>query len=294
MRKTIILLTCIFCYKIVLAQLPVTNIYVFDMKQESDSSFIFTNPKFLTGFNSDGYNNQPAFFSNDEIYFTSGEASGATPTNIYALDLKNRTKTQVTRSEDKEYSPTSLIAPFYFSCIRQEADGKNTQRLWVFPKDRSSKGEPIFPDATGIGYHCWLNEEEVALFVVGEPHKLAIGNTSDKSLEVLTSNIGRSMNLLSNGNLAYVHKATETNWTIKELDLESRRSTTIVSTVTESEDFVVLPNNTFLMAQGSKLYKYRSGYDTKWFMVADFSKQGIKHITRIAVSEGRIALVDIK
>jgi len=294
MRKFLILLTCIFCWKIALAQLPVTNIYVFDMKQESDSSFIFTNPKLLTGFNSKGYNNQPAFFSNDEIYITSGDASGETPTNIYALDLKNNIKTQVTNSEDKEYSPTPLLAPFYFSCIRQEADGKNTQRLWVFPKDRSSKGEPILP-TTGIGYHCWLSDEQVALFVVGEPHKLAIANTADKSIEVLTSNIGRSMNLLSNGNLAYIHKATETNWTIKELDLEDKRSTTIVSTVSESEDFVVLPRNTFLMAQGSKLYKYRMGYDTKWLEVADFARQGIKHITRIAVSkEGRIALVDIK
>ena len=143
-------------------------------------------------------------------------------------------------------------------------------------KDRSSYGKPLLPVQTNVGYHCWLRDELVALFIVGEPHKLAIANTLDKSVTILTSNIGRCFQRLANGNLAYIHKATENNWTIKELNINTMKSKTIVSTVPQSEDFVILPNNTFLMAYGSKLFKYRKGWDTNWLEVADFSKHKIK------------------
>lgn len=295
MRKTLILITCIFCWKTAFAQLPNTNIYLFQMEQQGDSSFLFKNPQFLTNFNSSGYNNQPSFISNDEIYFSMGSTSENSQTDIVSLNLRAHVKTSVTQSEDHEYSPTPLLEPYYFSCVRQEADGKNTQRLWFFPMDRSSRGKPLLPVQTNVGYHCWLKDEMVALFIVGDPHKLAIANTLDKTVVTLTSNIGRCLQRLPNGNLAFIHKATESNWTIKELDVKTMRSKTIVSTVPQSEDFVVLPNNTFLMARGSKLFKYKIGWDTQWLEVADFEKHNLKNITRMAVSQnGKIALVDVK
>ncbi|HHH49361.1 MAG TPA: hypothetical protein ENK52_00085, partial [Saprospiraceae bacterium] len=52
------------------AQLPSTNLYSFKMNQVTDSLFIFSQPKFLTAFNQQGYNNQPKFINNEEIYFT--------------------------------------------------------------------------------------------------------------------------------------------------------------------------------------------------------------------------------
>ncbi len=295
MRKTLILLTCVCCWNLASAQLPNTNIYLFQMEQQGDSSFLFKNPQFLTGFNSSGYNNQPTFISNDEIYFSMGSTSEESQTDIVSLNLRTLIKTQVTRSEDREYSPTPLLEPYYFSCVRQEADGKNTQRLWFFPTDRSSKGKPLLPVQTNVGYHCWLKNEMVALFIVGEPHKLAIANTLDKSVVTLTSNIGRCLQRMPNGNLAFIHKGTETNWTIKELDLNTMRSKTIVATVSQSEDFVVLPDNTFLMAQGSKLFKYKKGWDTNWLEIADFGKHNLTKITRMAISQnGKIALVNMK
>lgn len=295
MRKTLILLTCVYCWNITTGQLPNTNIYLFQMEQQSDSSFLFTDPQFLTNFNSDGYNNQPSFISNDEIYFAMGSTSEESQTDIVSLNLSTQVKTQVTLSEDREYSPTPLLEPYYFSCVRQEADGKNTQRLWFFPTDRSSMGKPLLPIQTNVGYHCWLKSEMVALFIVGDPHKLAIANTLDKTVLTLTSNIGRCLQRMPNGNLAFIHKGSEINWTIKELDINTMRSKTIVATVPQSEDFVILPDNTFLMAKGSKLFKYKKGWDTNWLEVADFRKHNLNNITRMAISQsGRIALVDVK
>ncbi len=295
MRETLTLLTCIFCWNIVSAQLPNTNIYLFQMEQQGDSSFLFKKPQFLTAFNSRGYNNQPSFISNDEIYFSMGSTSESSQTDIVSLNLRTLVKTMVTQSEDREYSPSPLMEPYYFSCVRQEADGKNTQRLWFFPIDRSSAGKPLLPVQTNVGYHCWLKDAMVALFIVGEPNKLAIANTLDKTVVTLTSNIGRCMQRLPNGNLAFIHKADESNWKIKELDVNTMRSTTIVAALPQSEDFVVLPNNTFLMAKGSKLFKYKKGWDTQWLEIANFEKHNLKNITRMAISKnGKIALVDVK
>ncbi|HFC00936.1 MAG TPA: hypothetical protein ENJ53_09055, partial [Phaeodactylibacter sp.] len=76
MRKTLLLLiTIIFCWKNANAQLPNCNIYLFQMEQKSDSLFLFKKPQLLTAFNSKGYNNQPAFLSNNEIYFSMGTTS---------------------------------------------------------------------------------------------------------------------------------------------------------------------------------------------------------------------------
>ena len=109
MRKILILLTCVCCWNLASAQLPNTNIYLFQMEQQGDSSFLFKNPQFITGFNSTGYNNQPAFISNDEIYFSMGSTSEESQTDIISLNLKTQVKTQVTKSEDREYSPTILV-----------------------------------------------------------------------------------------------------------------------------------------------------------------------------------------
>lgn len=295
MRKTLIFFSCIFCWNLVFAQLPNTNIYLYQMEQQGDSTFAFYNPQFLTNFNADGYNNQPAFISSNEIYFSMGSSSETSQTDIISLNLKTKIKTQVTLSEDREYSPTPLLEPYYFSCVRQEADGKNTQRLWFFPLDRSSAGKPILPLQTNVGYHCWLMDGLVALFIVGDPHQLAIANTLDRSVLTLTSNIGRCLQRLPNGNLAYIQKSSDAKWTIKELDVKTMKSTTIVTTIAESEDFVVLPNNTFLMAKGSKLYKYKKGWDTNWLEIANFEKHNLNNITRMAInSSGKIALVNVE
>ena len=42
-----------------LAQLPRTNIYLFDVKQGDEGKLSFTKPRFLTDFNRNGYNGDP-------------------------------------------------------------------------------------------------------------------------------------------------------------------------------------------------------------------------------------------
>ena len=296
MRVICITILLLLFGKLSMAQLPNTNIYLFKFEQVNDSLFNFQKPQFLTHFNSRGYNNQPHFVSNNEVYISVEDVRDKSQTDIISLNLDTKVRTLVTNSEDREYSPTLLPEKYYFSCVRQENDGLETQRLWVFPIDRSTNGKVILKNQDKIGYHCWLTNETVALFIVGPPHYLALANTSDDTVMKLTSNIGRSLQKLPNGNLAFLHKPTETNWTIKELDVNTLRSKTIVGARAGSEDFIVLKDGSILMSQGSKIYKYKIRRDTRWLEVADFSKLGIDNIKRMAISpdERNITIVNSK
>ena len=92
----VVLMSCSFFLQA--QQAPISNVYVFNLKVESDSVFNFSKPRYLTEFNKNGYNNQPEFFSNDELYI-SVKFPYEDQHEIYALDLKKKTKLKNIRYE---------------------------------------------------------------------------------------------------------------------------------------------------------------------------------------------------
>lgn len=291
MKPTLIICQCLLFLASTQAQrLPSSNIYLFQIKQVNDSLFRFENGMFLTGFNAKGYNNQPQFFSKDELFITVQTPTDTTQTDIYALDLKNRSRRQVTATEQSEYSPTLMPDRTNFSVVRVETD--KTQKLWQYPLDLSDKGFPVLKSITGMGYHAWLSAQQLALFMVDEPSFLLITDLRDERQTKLTSDIGRCFQKLPNGNLAYVYKATRDTWYIQELDLTNLQSKIIVKTLKGSEDFALMPDGTMLMGQGSVLYKFHPAFDTSWLPAGDFRDFGIKNIMRLAVNEeNKLAMV---
>ncbi len=272
--------------------IPVTDVYAFSMKKLNDTTYNFSNPRFLTQFNMDGYNNQPHFFKENELYLTV-QFPDTDQTDIFSLNLETNELTQVTATVEGEYSPTIMPDRYEFSAVRVEADGQNTQRLWKFPIDRSTMGEPVFKQITGVGYHHWISPYKAALFVVGQPTTLVLANTLTGSTIQLMENIGRGMQRLPGDNLSFIHKLSPTNWVLKEMDTYTYRSKDIVKTLPNSEDFLYLDDGTFIMGNGSKLYKFNKYSDQDWKEIADFRYFGVKNITRLALSgNGTIAIVD--
>ena len=271
--------------------IPSTNIYLFEIDQENDTLFNFTNAKFLTNFNTDGYNNQPCFIRDNELLF-SARTAGQNQNDIYLLDLEKGTKLQITKTAESEYSPILMPDKFHFSSVRVELDDNGTQRLWRFPLSRQNNGKPVFDYLVDIGYHEWLDERRIVLFIVGEPNYMVVADTRDGSTQHLASNIGRAFKKLPNGNLAYIHKATESTWFIKELDKTSLRSEIIVETLAGAEDFAIMKNGTYLMGRGAKLFKFMPNQDEDWVEIGDFRDYNFSSITRLAISgDGKLALV---
>ena len=128
--------------------------------------------------------------------------------------------------------------------------------------------------------------------MVDEPHYLAIADTRDDSSIKLTSHIGRCFQRLTNGNLAFVYKATDTTWYLQELNLSNYKTKILAKTKPGAEDFVILRDGTMLMGSGSTLFKFHPAYDAAWLPIIDLANYGIKQITRLAVNKtGKIAIV---
>ena len=270
------------------------DILLLTLSKNTDGIWQTAAPRFLSSFNPLGYNNQPKFFADNELWLTVQTPEDTTQTDIYALDLLAKTLTRVTATPlTAEYSPTPLPGGKRFSAVRVEEDGN--QRLWSFPLDRSDNGEPVFPNLLNVGYHCWLSDTLVAFFIVGEneaPHTLQIASTHSQIPHRMATNIGRCLLKTSDGKLAFVQKPTEQTWFLKTWNPANNTQEIVIKMPTGSEDFALMPDGTYLVGEGSILYTYKPGRDTEWREMCNLSKYGVKKITRLgAGKDGKLVVV---
>ena len=270
---------------------PSSEIFLIDVKTKV-RELKFSEPKKVTDFV--GYNNQPSFMPDGHsILYTSIRNKQA---DIYAYDLRSGQTTQVTNTPESEYSPTLMPDGKNISVVRVEADG--TQRLWKFPL---AGGPPslILENIKPVGYHLWIDDHTLALFILGlsgKPNTLQIVDTRTAKVEVVVENPGRILRRIPNqAKFSFVHKISDQNWQIKAFDLRTRTSASLIATLPGVEDYAWLPDGKLLMAKDSKLFAVVPLTGANWAEVADFSKRGIKRITRIAVNGNgrRIAMVGI-
>jgi hypothetical protein len=271
-----------------------SDILLFSLTKTADSTWRPEAARFLTAFNKGGYNNQPSFFSNNELWLTAQLPKDTTQTDLIALDLRSKIQTQVTATPTTaEYSPTLMPGGKRFSAVRVEEDGN--QRLWSFPIDRSDSGRPEFPKIFNVGYHCWLRDTLVAFFIVGEdgqPHTLQVLGTKSQKPQRIGSNIGRCMIKRPDGKLLFVQKATEQTWYLKTWDPKTNLQEIMLKMPAGSEDFALLPDGTLLTGKGPKLYQFKAPRNADWKEIADLGKYGVQKITRLAVSgDGKLAVV---
>ena len=288
MRNVFPLLTVLgIAFPAAAQRLDHTDLLLFSMQKTADSTWQPAAPRFLTAFNPRGYNNQPAFFSNSELYLTVQMPGDTTQTDIYALDLLVKTQTRVTATPaTAEYSPTLMPGGRRFSAVRVEEDGN--QRLWSFPVDRSDNGRPEFPGILNVGYHCWLRDTLAALFIVGDDgamHTLGTVGMRGQKFQRIASNVGRCLQVLPDGRLSFVTKTTDKTWFLKTWNPQKPIPEIVVIMLPGSEDFAVMPDGTFISGSKSKLYQFKPGRNTDWKEIADLSKYGVKNITRLAASK---------
>lgn len=297
MRISILTLFTALCCTVTLvqAQMAKSNVYVFDLLVKNDSIGL-SNPRFLTHFNENSYNNHPYFINNDELYISAKLPYEDQP-DVYQFNLATKERLRVTATREGEYSPRRMPDYYSFSAVRMEFHEQDTfQRLWQFPVDRSNNGQPVFRDIANIGYYEWLNSRDLLLFLVDQPNQLVRADVYANTTEVIATRPGRCFVNLGNGQVLYVDKGTKP---YRIMQYNSRafgnreELEEVVPTRPNSEDFAVLYNGTILMGQDSELYSFRPGIDESWQLVADLRAYNISGITRLAISpnSSRIAVV---
>jgi hypothetical protein len=267
---------------------PSTDIYVLDMTLKDGAMQV---GKATNMTHREGYDNQPSFFYDDEVFYTSIRDGQA---DIYAYNFRTKRLRQLTKTPESEYSPTLMPDQKFFSVVRVEMDKDKTQRLWKFPVDA---GAPmlLLPNVKQIGYHVWAGEDVVFLYILGEPPSLQFAKVDIGKIQRITDNIGRCLELVpESSDLSFVQKNEHDEWWIYRMSGSSLEKTPIVKALdTKDHDFTWLHDGTILMAQGSQLYRIKPNSGQDWTLVADFAEQGIHDITRLAVnaSATKLALV---
>lgn len=256
---------------------PATDIFLVSL-EVGEESVKLGQPKNVT--RRAGYDNQPHFLPDGKsfVYTTIGEDGQA---DIWAYDLKSEAKRPVVETpKTSEYSPTPIPGENAISVIRVEEDGE-TQRLWRFPLVDGKQPDVLLPDIKPVGYHAWLTDESLALFVLGEPHTLQFASRGPGEGRLIASDIGRALHKVPGRPAAsFIHKDGKETWQIKKAGAGGNTKA-LATTRPGREDFTWLPNGDLLMGDGSVLYRAAPGGE--WEAVADFKDAGLSDISRVAV-----------
>jgi dipeptidyl aminopeptidase/acylaminoacyl peptidase len=264
---------------------PSTDIYElsFDGKLEglktARSQAVSTQP---------GYDNQP-FYTPDggAILFTANR--DGKQMDIYEFDRATRMARRLVSTPEGEYSPTMTPDGKGFSVIRVEPDG--TQRLWRFDRNGTNP-RVVLSEIKPVGYHAWIDADQLALFVLGQPATLQHARVSTGKATVVASNIGRSLHRIpQTQTVSFIHRdpASKNDVWVKQFDPATGVVTPLIPAVRGSDDAYTAwtPDGTLLMSAGTRIFAWRRG-EKEWREVYDAAGGKLGTVTRMAVApDGR-------
>ena len=296
------LFSMIFLQLVVNAQLPKTEIWVFDLNQ-GPSGYSISNPLQVKVGNE--YNNQPWFTQDGEqMYFVSNKKEGG-KTDIFRYDFKNKKRPlkQITKTKyEAEYSPRLTPDGERISCVRVAKDTV-TQNFCTYNL-KGKKANVLLPEIKTFGYYCWHNQVDLLAFHVSEPFTLQRHHLIKKQRDTLAKNIGRCI-YNHRGQIIYVDKTDTNKYHIKLLNpklmgshsFENIKADKILtSTLDGEEDFAVLKSKDLLMGKDGFIYIKENIFTdplSEWKPLFDMNHFKIYNFYRIAVSPvgNRIAVV---
>ncbi len=280
MKLTILLLTFLTFY-ISSAQTN-TEVFLFDLHQKNEIAL--SNKRNIS--NNEGYDNQPSFFNDNIILFSSTRND---QTDIAAYSIREAKTQWITNTPNGgEYSPTKIPNQEEVSAIRLDKDGK--QLLYRY--DYKTGTSKVLLEGLKVGYHTWYTKNIiVSSVIVDSTLSLIVSNLKDVSNRTFQKDIGRSLHNIPGSKLvSYISKENE-KWEIKSIDPISGATKIIINTLPEAEDMCWLPNGTILMGKGNKIFKFNPKTDSEWRIFHSFEDEEIANISRIATNASGKMLV---
>jgi hypothetical protein len=203
--------------------------------------------------NNPAYTNQPYFFDSNHVYFTQAiSANDATQMDIFVHRIRENQSENLSDSSESEYSATPLPYANGMSVIRVDDSGK--QYLW----ELSSEGEPVrhlVPAIEPVGYQVWLNNKELLLFVLGEPHTLQRVDISqgDAPGKVLDDNIGASLYRFERSDWFLYTRTDKEQTMLKAYNSKLDKSVEVMPLPQGSQYFSVNPTGHVITSDGQQL-----------------------------------------
>ncbi len=254
-----------------------TEVYLFEIIN-NDGKIELTNLKNIS--NNKGYDNQPSFYDNNTILFSSTRNK---QTDIAKYNIQTKKLSYITNtSAGSEYSPLKVLGREAISAIRLDTTG--LQRLYQY--DTKSNESKVLLKDLKVGYHVWYNDHILLSSVlVDDRMDLMVSNIQDKTNRTLHKNVGRSLHKIPNTDLvSFISKENDV-WVIKSIHPISGVVQEIKPVPLKIEDMFWLNDGTMIMGLGKIIAKFNPKTDKDWNVLHRFTEDEINEISRIAVSK---------
>ncbi|MEO7084806.1 MAG: hypothetical protein ABI442_10710 [Gemmatimonadaceae bacterium] len=264
---------------------PSTDVYLAPISLDNYGALVIGTPVNIT--NRPGYDNQPSFTpDNRAILYTSTRDDGQS--DIYRYDIATKKITRVTKTAESEYSAQAMPDGKRFSVIRVERD--STQRLWSFAMNGSDP-RLVIKNLKPVGYHAWIDAENLATFVLGSPNALVHTNLKTGKSDTLARNIGRSLSperlpaksaAPKDRAFTFTHRVDSVSM-LAMIRLPDRKPEELVAMPRGAQDYAWVSDSLVVTSLDTKLLSWHRGAKG-WTEAADFVAAGLTKVSRLAVS----------
>jgi len=147
----------------------------------------------------------------------------------------------------------------------------------------------LIKNVDSVGYHTWLNNTALFMFLLPEPFKLYLVDRKTGTKIFINDSIGRCFKNYQEM-LLYVKKSENNINKLWLYNLSGQKSWSTKTTI-EGEDFTII-NNDIMWTHDSKIY-LSSIYNDNRKLLIDLANYNIKNITRISFDflNDKIAIV---
>ena len=252
-----------------------TEVFLLDIVKSNDKTELI-NLKNIS--NNDGYDNQPSFYDNNTVLFSSTR-NNQTDIKSYNID-RNENSWKTNTSFGSEYSPLKIPNKETVSAVRLDENG--LQRLYQY--NFSTGTSKVLLKDLKVAYHVWHNEDIlVSSVLVNDRMDLVVSNLKENTNLTLHKNIGRSLHKIPNSKLIGFISIENNSTIIKSLNPITGAIKSIKSLPILITDIGWLSENTILIPDG-KIIAQLSTLDDSMSILHDFKEDEINGISRISIS----------
>ncbi|MBG9989868.1 MULTISPECIES: hypothetical protein [Pseudoalteromonas] len=235
------------------------------------------------------YNNQPHLTSTG-LYFTHEViADEQSQTDIAYYDLTSKKVINISNSPVSEYSPTVMPSGDAVSAIVVEVDGK--QKLWQYPLKSEDTPSRIFDWIEPVGYHAWGVQNDLVMFILGEPHTLQYTSVAQAKGKIAASNIGRTL-IYNNSTAAFLFSYTKNEQHIlASFNPQDKQVEDLLRLPAQVQDFILKDDATIAYAIKNRVYQRKlDGSDevSQWLNLSTYCET---NITRMSYNNEKLAFV---
>jgi hypothetical protein len=232
-----------------------------------------------------GYDNQPSFLPDGSaILYTVVDSTGQA--DIWRYDIASRRTSRVTFTPESEYSAAVMPGGGRFSVIRVERD--STQRLWSFALDGSDP-QLVLATLKPVGYYAWLDSTRLVAYVLGTPSTLHFLSRDGSVDEIRARDIGRAVHREPTMDAySFTQRSGANALSIVTQPIAGGARELVTSAMPDNEFHAWTPSGELLTASHGALLRWNRNEVSPWALVADLTTNGVKNVSRLAVSpDGR-------